>query len=685
MKDLGSYRRRVRELEQILAERDTQEAADRKEVSRLAQAFRPAKIRAWSWSAEARLTQYLPVRGDVRDSQGRSAAQILLLEKEVLSAIHPDDRERVASEWDRVHEEHTAYEIEYRLMPSGGEVRHNHEIGTPEFDKSGRYLGHFGTTQDITKLRQVERELRAATEAAEAANRAKSVFLANMSHELRTPLNAIIGYSDLLQEEAVAREWPELAIEDLGKIVAAGQHLVALIQDILDIAKIEAGKMRLLVERFSAADLVAEVASTVAPLMDANSNRFEVTGTDEDLGEMRIDRTKLCQVLINLLSNAAKFTEGGEVRLEVARQTLDGTDWLSFAVCDSGIGMSPAQIEQVFGEFVQAHSTTTRTYGGSGLGLAISRRFCNLLGGEILVESKLGTGSVFTVRLPAVVPEGAMTDVISETAARVALPVSGTSDGPLVLVIDDDAQTRELLTRDLSTNGYQVAAATGGTAGLELARSLKPELILLDIIMPDLDGWSVLNALQADPETVDIAVIMCTVLEDQQRGFALGATDYLTKPIDRRRLMQLLRKHRCDFPPCRALVVEDDEPARELVCRTLGQLGWQVTEAGNGTEAVERLSNTSPDLILLDLIMPEMDGFEFLEALQAHEQWREIPVVVVTAKALTEDDRRRLNGHVERIVEKSTGRLEPLLETLKYVASHKKRTHPRSAVAETGA
>ncbi len=685
MKDLESYRRRVRELEQILAERDTQEAADRKEVSRLAQAFRPAKIRAWSWSAEARLTQYLPVRGDVRDAQDRSAAQILLLEKEVLSAIHPDDRERVASEWDRAHEEHTAYEIEYRLMPSGGEVRHNHEIGTPEFDKSGRYLGHFGTTQDITKLRQVERELRAATEAAEAANRAKSLFLANMSHELRTPLNAIIGYSDLLQEEAVAREWPELAIEDLGKIVAAGQHLVALIQDILDIAKIEAGKMRLLVERFSAADLVAEVASTVAPLMDANSNRFEVTGTDEDLGEMRRDRTKLCQVLINLLSNAAKFTEGGEVRLEVARQTLDGTDWLSFAVCDSGIGMSPAQIEQVFGEFVQAHSTTTRTYGGSGLGLAISRRFCNLLGGEILVESKLGTGSVFTVRLPAVVPEGAMTDVISETAARLALPVSGTSDGPLVLVIDDDAQTRELLTRDLSTNGYQVAAATGGTAGLELARSLKPELILLDIIMPDLDGWSVLNALQADPETVDIAVIMCTVLEDQQRGFALGATDYLTKPIDRRRLMQLLRKHRCDFPPCRALVVEDDEPARELVCRTLGQLGWQVTEAGNGTEAVERLSNTSPDLILLDLIMPEMDGFEFLEALQAHEQWREIPVVVVTAKALTEDDRRRLNGHVERIVEKSTGRLEPLLETLKYVASHKKRTHPRSAVAETGA
>ena len=685
MKDLESYRRRVRELEQILAERDTQEAADRKEVSRLAQAFRPAKIRAWSWSAGARLTQYLPVRGDVRDSQDRSAAQILLLDKEVLSAIHPDDRERVASEWDRAHEEHNAYEIEYRLMPSGGEVRHNHEIGTPEFDKSGRYLGHFGTTQDITKLRQVERELRAATEAAEAANRAKSLFLANMSHELRTPLNAIIGYSDLLQEEAVAREWPELAIEDLGKIIAAGQHLVALIQDILDITKIEAGKMRLLVERFSAADLVAEVASTVAPLMDANSNRFEVTGTDEDLGEMRIDRTKLCQVLINLLSNAAKFTEGGEVRLEVARQTLDGTDWLSFAVCDSGIGMSPAQIEQVFGEFVQAHSTTTRTYGGSGLGLAISRRFCNLLGGEILVESKLGTGSVFTVRLPAVVPEGAMTDVISETAARAALPVSGTSDGPLVLVIDDDAQTRELLTRDLSTNGYQVAAATGGTAGLELARSLKPELILLDIIMPDLDGWSVLNALQADPETVDIAVIMCTVLEDQQRGFALGATDYLTKPIDRRRLMQLLRKHRCDFPPCRALVVEDDEPARELVCRTLRQLGWQVTEAGNGTEAVERLSNTSPDLILLDLIMPEMDGFEFLEAVQAHEQWREIPVVVVTAKALTEDDRRRLNGHVERIVEKSTGRLEPLLETLKYVASHKKRTHPRPAVAETGA
>ncbi len=466
MKELESLRRRVRELERILAERDLQEAADIKEVSRLAQAFRPAKIRAWSWTAGERLTQYLPVRGEVRDSQDRSAYQALLPEEKILSAIHPDDKERVAAEWDRAHEEHLPYEIEYRLKPTGGEVRHNHEIGTPEFDESGRYLGHFGTTQDITKLRQVERELRAATEAAEAANRAKSAFLANMSHELRTPLNAIIGYSELLQEEAVAQEWPEQAIEDLSKIAAAGQHLVALIKDILDIAKIEAGKMSLLVERFSATDLIAEVTATVAPLMSANNNNFEVTGTEEDLGEMRIDRTKLCQVLINLLSNAAKFTEGGEVSLEVARQTLDGADWLSFVVGDSGIGMSPALVEQVFGEFVQVHTSSTRTYGGSGLGLAISRRFCDLLGGEILVQSELGAGSVFTVRLPAAVADGAMIDVISETAARRSLPLSGASDGPLVLVIDDDAQTRELLTRDLSTNGYQVAAATGGTAGL---------------------------------------------------------------------------------------------------------------------------------------------------------------------------------------------------------------------------
>jgi len=217
----------------------------------------------------------------VRDARGRSASQAELEEENLLSSIHPDDIDRVASCWDRAHDRHKPYEIEYRLIPDGGDVRHNHEIGTPEFDESGKYMGHFGTTQDITKLRQVERELRAATEAAEAANQAKSMFLANMSHELRTPLNAIIGYSEMLQEEAVAQQWPELAIEDLGKIAGAGQHLVALIKDILDIAKIEAGKMPMVVETFSAADMLAEVAMTVAPLMNANRNKFEVTGTEK--------------------------------------------------------------------------------------------------------------------------------------------------------------------------------------------------------------------------------------------------------------------------------------------------------------------------------------------------------------------------------------------------------------------
>ena len=440
MEELKKCRRRVRELEQLLAERDQDDTSDTKEVFRLAQAFQPAKIRAWSWTADDRLTQYLPVRGDVRDARGRNVSQASLSEDNLFSAIHPDDQGRVASAWNQAHDDHKPYEIEYRLKPGDGEVRHNHEIGTPEFDESGQYVGHFGTTQDITKLRQVERELRAATEAAEAANQAKSMFLANMSHELRTPLNAIIGYSEMLQEEAAERTWPELAIEDLGKINQAGQHLVALIKDILDIAKIEAGKMPLVVETFSVADAVADVITTVAPQMDTNSNRFEVTGTEDNLGEMHVDRTKVCQVLINLLSNAAKFTEDGEVRLEVARQALEGGDWLNFVVRDNGIGMSPEQIDKVFGEFVQAHSTTTRTYGGTGLGLAISHQFCDMLGGDISVQSELGAGSVFTVRLPASMPDFATTDVFSETAVRAVLPVSEASDGPLVLVIDDDAR-----------------------------------------------------------------------------------------------------------------------------------------------------------------------------------------------------------------------------------------------------
>ncbi|MCB0153886.1 MAG: ammonium transporter [Anaerolineae bacterium] len=518
-----------------------------------------------------------------------------------------------------------------------------------------------GTFRDITELRQTLTELETARDAAEAANRSKSVFLANMSHELRTPLNAIIGYSEMLQEDA-EDVGQETFIPDLEKINVAGKHLLKLIDDVLDISKIEAGKMDLFLETFDLASMIEDVATTIKPLVAKNNNRLTVTYAD-DLGFIHADLTKVRQILFNLLSNAAKFTQQGAITL-TAQRAAGATD-IVFQVADTGIGLSPDQITKLFQEFTQADASTTRKYGGTGLGLALSRRFCQMMGGEISVESGLNEGTVFTVRLPARVATA--TPAIGSNlspALPLELPVEQAGLAA-ILVIDDDPDSRDLLSRFLQKEGFQVVSAPNGEIGLRMARELHPLAITLDVMMAGMDGWSVLTALKADPELSDIPVIMLTMVSDKNMGYALGAADYLMKPINRERLLATLQKYRCAAASCRVLLVEDEPDIRELVRRTLEKEGWQVTEAENGRVALERMAENAPELILLDLMMPEMDGFQFITAKQARPEWEAIPTIIVTAMDLSTEERQQLNGSVQYVLQKGAYTHAELLQEVR--------------------
>ena len=512
-----------------------------------------------------------------------------------------------------------------------------------------------------------EQKLAQAMVSAEEANRAKSEFLANMSHELRTPMNAILGYSEMLIEEAEDLQQEDF-IPDLKKINQAGTHLLALINDILDLSKIESGKMEAFAEEIDINTLIDEVSGTTQPLMEKNNNTLSIE-RGKELGKAHQDLTKLRQTLFNLLSNAAKFTHDGTITLHANRIEQAGVDWLTLAVSDTGIGIAADKIEHVFKEFTQADGSTTRDYGGTGLGLAISRRFCQLLGGDLNVHSELGEGSTFSIRIPAILPEEhdlhPSADIVATAdiaeaeleSLRKAVP------GSTILVIDDDPEACEIIERYLTKDGYSVATATSGEQGLRLAHEIQPAAITLDVMMPDMDGWSVLRVLKADPALRAIPVIMLSMIDDRTRGYSLGAVDYLTKPVDREQLNKTLSRYYCaEEDTCPVLLVEDDTETREVMARTLVKAGWTVSEAGNGQEALDIMSGLHPRLILLDLMMPVMDGFDFLTVMRARPEWRHIPVIVITAKDLTADDRNRLTGRVEEIVEKSAYTHEQLLQ-----------------------
>jgi signal transduction histidine kinase/CheY-like chemotaxis protein len=477
----------------------------------------------------------------------------------------------------------------------------------------------------------------------ELASEHKSAFLASMSHELRTPLNAIIGYSEMLYETAQDERQDEF-LPDLAKIRDAGRHLLGLINDILDLSKIEAGKMDLYLEEVDLAGLVEEVRSIVEPLATANANRLEIVcpGT---LRTFYTDRTKLKQSLLNLLSNAGKFTHDGHVKLEVG----PGDSEISFIVSDTGIGMTEEQQSRLFQAFSQADVSTTRQYGGTGLGLAITKHFCEMLGGRVAVASTPGRGSTFTITLPN-----------RGRAALAAATPEGYEHAPLVMIVDDDPNARDLLAATVRREGYRVIEATDGETALALAREWHPDVVTLDVLMPRLDGWAVLTAIKSDPELAETPVIIVTVLADRGIAVSLGAAEFLTKPVDRARLAATIRQH--VYGSGVVLVVDDEAESRRITRRHLDRLGWEAAEAADGAAALSWLAqNPRPAMILLDLLMPGMNGFAFLEEIAAHAEWRDIPVVILTAMPLGAAERELLAGRTREVIAKGADDLVQML------------------------
>ena len=560
-----------------------------------------------------------------------------------------------------------AERLERHRNPKGAfEQQRSHGMWLKISERRTADGGNVGVLTDITELKARELQLSdlvdrlaEARDAAMEATVAKSRFLANMSHELRTPLNAVIGITEMLIEDT-EETGNGTAREPLERISRAGKHLLQLINEVLDLSKIEAGKLEINYEMIDVAALVNDLVGEVEPLAAKNANRF-VVECPPDIGTVHSDPTRLRQIILNLLSNACKFTEHGRVSLSVSRSRSNGEEFLA---ARTGIGMTEEQLAKLFQEFSQADSSTTRKYGGTGLGLAISDRLCRIMGGTIEVESKVGVGTTFSMRLPVDrVDRVGVADATAMPTAATTVEHVRPARTNRVLVIDDDPTVRDLMRRYLSREGFDVVTAAGGREGLEFARELHPSVITLDVFMPDLDGWSVLQALKQDGDLRRIPVILMTISDEKQKGITLGASGYLTKPVDRAQLAQLLDRFKTAAP--RALVVEDNLTDREMMRRLLVGEGWAVTAAGNGREALDRLKSERPNLILLDLMMPEMDGFEFLAEFRKTPTFASTPVIVVTAADLTLEDRRRLDGGVEHILQKAAPNREDFLRQVR--------------------
>jgi signal transduction histidine kinase/CheY-like chemotaxis protein len=501
----------------------------------------------------------------------------------------------------------------------------------------------------------------------EEVDRLKTQFLANMSHELRTPLNSIIGFSRVILKE-IDGPLTDMQRTDLQTVYESGQHLLSLINNILDIVKIEAGKMEISIEEVDLKPIITSVMSTAVALIRDKDIELQ-TSLPDDLPIIQSDSRRVRQVLLNLVGNSAKFTEEGFIRVEAK---LDGEE-VTISVVDSGIGIPEDKLAMIFEAFTQVDASSTRRAGGTGLGLSICQSFVEMHGGRIWVESEFGKGSTFAFALPIEGPPPPEAEGVEEQEAKpeVVEPPDSVEEEPveevskLVLCVEDDEGVITLFRRYLSKRGYQVVGLTDPTRALEEAKRLKPHAITLDVMMPDKNGWQVIQELKADSETRHIPVIICSIVAERDRGMSLGASDYLVKPIVEQDLLAALDRLDREAGRHLVLVVDDQPEHRQLLRRMIeNQDGYEVVEAGGGKEAIDMLKQIRPHLIALDLMMPEMDGFDVLESIKSKEETRSIPVIVITAKELTEDDYNRLNHSVEALIQKGPMKREELLADL---------------------
>jgi signal transduction histidine kinase/CheY-like chemotaxis protein len=531
-------------------------------------------------------------------------------------------------------------------------------FGGDELARVRQFMSAFVTALDRMHLIV---QLEESNEQLQDANRHKSVFLASMSHELRTPLNAILGFSELLLDSTKDQFPADTRKRFLEQIHSSGKHLLGLINDILDLSKVEAGQMELRLQTVNIGEIIEQVQQTVEPL--AAQKKIQVIVGEPNAGTINADGGKVKQMLLNLVSNAVKFTnEGGTVTVSSSRLR----DSVEISVADTGIGIAKHDYPRVFQEFQQLDSGIGRQQGGTGLGLALTRRFANLHGGEVRFVSEVGKGSVFTIRLPL-----EARPVAAPVLPRPVAAPKVEDSRPLVLVVEDDAAAAELLSRQIERAGFRTEVARTGKQALADARTRKPAAITLDILLPDLDGWEVLTRLKKDEATSQIPVVVVSVVDNPELGMALGALDYFVKPVPGNQLMSRLSKFRRGPGDGKTtvLVVDDEESNREWLTHILEPAGFSVILASGGREAIDLARSSPPDLVLLDLMMPEVTGFDVVEALRGAESTQNIPIMVLTAKTLTELDRRQLNGHVATILRRGSTGAADLLSLLKQVVA----------------
>ena len=528
-------------------------------------------------------------------------------------------------------------------------------MGGDEVRRAQQFTSAFMTALDRRRLME---QLRETNERLKEASKHKSMFLANMSHELRTPLNAIIGFSELLGDARPEQFDDATRRRFLGQILSSGKHLLALINDILDLSKVEAGQMELHLESVSVADVADQVVQTVEPLVLRKGIHLKSDVTPG--GVIRADAGKLKQMLLNLVSNAIKFTaEGGSITIGATR----GPHVVEISVSDTGIGIAEKDQGGLFQEFHKVDSGPGRRHEGTGLGLALTRRFAALHGGDVRFESQYGRGSVFTLTLP-------VEPLAAEATAAPVAAVNASASGPLVLVVEDDDSAAELLTQHLGIAGYRTEVARNGFEAVEKARALSPAAITLDIILPGGDGWEVMSKLKGDPVTSSIPIVVVSMVDNPELGMALGATDYFVKPVDTKLLLARLQQFAPAERALRVLVVEDDDANREWLTQTLEPAGFDVLAASSGKRGIAMARSRKPDLVLLDLMMPEVNGFDVVEALRTYESTRHTPILIITAATLNEKEKQKLNGQVSEILSRGSVGASVIVDHLRKVAQH---------------